>query len=191
MGPVTAFRSPLPPRAMPDSRLAGRVPIAVAHLTAAALLTIVAGCGRPAAPPPVAAADAEPTLPAPPRAAESAPDFSEQELDQLASPFTERTVLRLNAVVARSLAVVDRFDRLRGAPGSGVEPLEQLAAEATAARTAMDGAEADLRRSGEPFNEAILAAMTGFVREVEQEVRQELAAARREPRGAPAAAAGP
>ena len=171
---------------MNDSR---RLP--AAPLLAAVALTAVAGCDRAAAPPPAApvAATEVPPIAAAPPAPEAPAGFAEQELDQLASPFTERTVLRLNAVVARSLAVVDRFDRLRDSPGPGVGPLEELAAEATAARAAMDGAEADLRRSGEPFNEAILAAMAGFVREVEQEVREELAAARREPRPAPPPAA--
>ncbi|MEM7586621.1 MAG: hypothetical protein AAF560_24745 [Acidobacteriota bacterium] len=109
--------------------------------------------------------------------------FVEQELGQLRSPFTRETVLELNAIVARSLSVIGRFDTARkehaASPSTAtpqtLETYASLAAEAISAREDMSAANQRLRRSGEHFNEAILAAMIRFVDGVPEEIEQEAA----------------
>lgn len=114
---------------------------------------------------------------------EASSQFVEQELEQLRSPFTRETVLELNAIVARSLSIIDRFDTARKLHAAGpstdapqtLETYTALAAEALSARQDMSVANQRLRHSGEPFNEAILAAMIRFVDGVSEEIEQEAA----------------
>lgn len=104
--------------------------------------------------------------------------FVEQELDQLSSPFSRETVLELNAIVARSLDVIEEFDTARREhavrPSSATGGLyADLAQRADGARVDMAAAEQRLRQSGERFNEAILAAMVRFVDGVSTEIALE------------------
>ncbi|MEM9599210.1 MAG: hypothetical protein AAGD06_33385, partial [Acidobacteriota bacterium] len=114
-------------------------------------------------------------------AAKASPEgsqFVEQELGQLRSPFTRETVLELNAIVARSLSVIGRFDEARreyaASPSTAapktLETYASLAVEADSAQADMSAANRRLRSSGEPFNEAILAAMIRFVDGVSEEI---------------------
>ncbi|MEM7049121.1 MAG: hypothetical protein AAF604_05655 [Acidobacteriota bacterium] len=115
--------------------------------------------------------------------AKASPESSQFVEQELRSPFTRETVLELNAIVARSLSIIGRFDTARkefatrpstAAPQT-LETYAALAAEAISARTEMSAANQRLRQSGEPFNEAILAAMIRFVDGVSEEIEQEAA----------------
>jgi len=108
--------------------------------------------------------------------------FVEQELENLASPFTKETVLALNSIVERSLSAIEEFDDARKQFVSGDDVLaaeamivyRSLSARAESARSDM-GAERDrLLHSDERYNEAILAAMVHFVEQVDEEIRQEI-----------------
>jgi hypothetical protein len=108
--------------------------------------------------------------------------FVEQQLVQLGSPFTRETVLTLNAIVARSLSTINAFDDAReqldaSDRASAAEMLTMfhlLADQAALARQDMDAAAERLRNSGEPYNEAIFAAMVHFVDDVDEEIRAEI-----------------
>jgi hypothetical protein len=125
--------------------------------------------------------------------AAAAPDaeFVELGLDQFSSPFTKETVLRLNAIVGRSLAAIREYDgainaiersidaaRAEGATKSerakandGIAQVARLSVEATAARADLGAAEAALTAGREQYNEVILAGMTTFVAKVDDELR--------------------
>lgn len=119
----------------------------------------------------------------------SAPRFVEQELDQLGSPFTRETVLRLNAIVSRSLSAIEDFDRARTEPASSggaqgpaapdrsrvLERYTELSRQAAQARADMSAAAREVRGSGERYNDAILTAMAHFVDDVDEEIGEELA----------------
>jgi len=108
--------------------------------------------------------------------------FIEQQLVQLGSPFTRETVLTLNAIVARSLSTINAFDDAReqldaSDRESAAEMLTMfllLVDQAALARQDMDAAAERLRNSGEPYNEAIFAAMVHFVDDVDEEIRAEI-----------------
>ncbi len=108
--------------------------------------------------------------------------FVEQGLEHLESPFTKETVLELNAIVERSLLAIREFDVVRqGLLSDGAEPNdthlrvhEGLSQQAAVARCDMAAASDRLRRSREPYNEEILAAMIHFVDHVDEEIRAEL-----------------
>lgn len=103
--------------------------------------------------------------------------FERLELDQLSSPFTKKTVLKLNKIVGRSLAAVQEFDRIRRTPDAGstrISDYRTLSATANAARSDMSAASVQLRNSGERYNEAIFAAMVRFVDDVDDEIRAEV-----------------
>ena len=110
------------------------------------------------------------------------PRFVEQGLEQLGSPFTRDTVLRLNAIVARSLSAIEQFDRARMESGSNggaersasLRTYAELSRQAEQARIDMAAAGRQLRASGEAYNEAILAAMIRFVEDVDEEIGEEV-----------------
>ena len=119
--------------------------------------------------------------------------FVEVGIDQLSSPFTKDTVLKLNAIVGRSKLIIDRFDAsiptIRKAVAAGAAAdatpqvkrranaslgdLDGLAAGASADLADMKRAERQIRASGEKYNEPILAAMVRFVADVDDELRTE------------------
>ncbi len=120
--------------------------------------------------------------------------FVEQGLDALSSPFTRPTVLKLNAIVARSKTSIDAFDKLapvvRASVSAGAKPnatnaakkpatlqmgrLMALAAKAATEQSAMKAAEKQVRASGEKYNDTLLSAMVGFVDEVTSEINEEV-----------------
>lgn len=108
------------------------------------------------------------------------------------SPFEGDRVIKLNEIVARSLAVIQEFDRKAagfraaadGVAGSrdaanskaaaeAFAELSKLYDQAKAAQDDMVAAEAELRSSGEYFDQAIFGGMTRFVADVEREVGRE------------------
>lgn len=118
--------------------------------------------------------------------------FVELGLDGLSSPFTKETVLKLNAIVGRSLTAVKEYDgviariqasvgaaAIEGASGEtyaealkGLTTIRTLSAEASLARDDLRAAEDELKSSGENYNEAILAGMIVFVAKVDDELRR-------------------
>ncbi len=126
------------------------------------------------------------------------PEFVELGADAIGSPFTKETVLRLNAIVQKSLDVIREYDRdgaewrrlieTASAEGStaadkrdaaaAAEKLAGLSARALEARGEMAVAAADLKSSGEKHNEAILAGMVAFVEKVGEELGVETATMR-------------
>lgn len=127
------------------------------------------------------------------------PEFVELGAGAIGSPFTKVTVLRLNAIVQKSLDVIRDYDRdgaewrrlIEAASAEGstaadkrdaaaaTEKLAGLSGRALAARGEMAVAVADLKSSGEKHNEAILAGMVAFVEKVDDELRTETAALHR------------
>lgn len=117
-------------------------------------------------------------------------EFVKQGAGDVRSPFTRETVIRLNAIVARSLAAIDEYDANiksirasidasvgasatvedRSAAEAGVKKVAALYDQAKLAYDDMRGAENDLKSSGEEYNAAILAGMVGFVVDVENEL---------------------
>ncbi|MBA4048682.1 MAG: hypothetical protein C0476_09100 [Sphingomonas sp.] len=119
--------------------------------------------------------------------------FVEQGPDQLSSPFTKATVLKLNAIVRKSQVIIDEFDldipAIRKAVAAGAAPrassaararantslasLATLASRAQVNRADMQRAERQVRTSGEKYNDTILAAMVAFCVDVDTELRTE------------------
>lgn len=119
--------------------------------------------------------------------------FVEQGADQIGSPFTKATVLKLNAIVRKSQAIIAEFDRTipgirksvaagaaRGATAAqrtrakaSFASLTTLAGRAQFNRADMQRAERQLRASGEKYNDTILAAMVEFCVEVDTELQTE------------------
>lgn len=136
------------------------------------------------------AATGQSSAPASPRAPSQ---FTELGPDQMSSPFTKPTVLKLNAIVARSKSVIDQYDGaipgIRSAVAAGGQPHASPAAKrraqtdfgqlvamhqrATAAQVDMKRAEREVRASGEKYNDVILAAMVRFVDDVADELSTE------------------
>jgi uncharacterized protein (UPF0335 family) len=120
------------------------------------------------------------------------PEFVELGLDQFSSPFSKQTVLKLNAIVGRSLAAIKEYDgalpavqdsvaasladkasaRARAEARKNIARIERLANEATSARTDLYAAEAELKASGEKYNDVILAGMIIFVEKVDDELQK-------------------
>lgn len=102
--------------------------------------------------------------------------------------FSNETVLKLNPIVARAQAALDRFDviapELDAARKSGdtariaaIEgELAKLKAEAEAARTAFAIEKKALLARKEYYNEVVLAAMEQFVTEAPSEIAAEMPA---------------
>lgn len=154
-------------------------------IDAAAFFSLLAACGSVGNSAPAAALGPDEG------AGGTEPEFVELGLDQFRSPFTNETVLKLNAIVGRSLAAVKEYDgaineiqrsidaaRAAGAPDSaraeakdGLARVARLSDEAKSARDDLRAAEAGLKASGEKYNEVILAGMTAFVVKVDEELR--------------------
>lgn len=112
--------------------------------------------------------------------------FVEQELDDIESPFTRETVLKLNSIVGRSLSAINEFDQVRSTAGVAdnhdpsrlLAVYEELSAKASAAQVDMGQESSRLVSSDEHYNEEILAAMVYFVSQVDSEIREEADALR-------------
>lgn len=108
------------------------------------------------------------------------------------SPFVGDRVVKLNAIVRRSLEISHEFDTVaagvraavataasggdRAAAEAGVKTVSDLHDRAKLALDDMSAAEADLKASGEYYDDAILYGMTKFVADIEAELREEKAA---------------
>lgn len=102
--------------------------------------------------------------------------------------FSNETVLKLNPIVARSKAALDRFDELApeldAARKSGDKAriasleaeLAKLEAKTRAARTAFQAEKQALLESKEYYNEVVFAAMEQFVAEAPDEIAAALPA---------------
>lgn len=105
-------------------------------------------------------------------------DFVKQELGNLTSPFTRKTVLELNSIVARSLSAIESFDRTRRIETRDPDGLTgrycELCELASEAKSDMSEASHRVRTSGERYNDEILTAMVHFVNDVDREIRDEL-----------------
>lgn len=149
-------------------------------------LFLSAGCGGAPRASPVDVANPQTSA-----AATSAPQFVELGPDQFDAPFRKETVLKLNAIVARSLSAITEYDgaipgiraavdaaiagkasaEARADARIGVARIEGLAGEAKSARDDLRAAEAALKASGEKYNDEILAGMIIFVEKVDDELR--------------------
>lgn len=121
-------------------------------------------------------------------------DFAPLDLDQLDSPFTQKTVLKLNSIVQKSLDIIEQFDKeipeiredIDAYKTENKEAGARIEADKALARladmhdrsknvfTEMKSAEAQVIASGEVYNDAILAAMVGFVEDVKLELADEI-----------------
>jgi len=97
--------------------------------------------------------------------------------------FTKNTVLKLNAIVSKSLDVINEYDsvmgqvrRVKKTPieeqnlSNEIERINQLSSQSKQILSEMLLAEKVLKDSDEVFNRAILAGMVDFVSDVEREV---------------------
>lgn len=130
--------------------------------------------------------------------AASSPDdqFRELGLEDIESAFTRETVLKLNAIVSRSLDTVTRYDdeipkiemavematgpdadgKARSDAEAGLALLATLSEQASAAHADMLVASEQVRTSGEKFNAPLLSGMNRFVRRVDEEILEKLQA---------------
>ncbi len=108
------------------------------------------------------------------------------------SPFVGDRVVKLNAIVRRSLDVSREFDDAapgiraavdaaaaggdRAAAESAVKKIGDFHDRAKAALDDMVKAEADLKESGEYYDDSIFAGMMKFVADIESELRDEKSA---------------
>jgi hypothetical protein len=165
----------------------------IRNIAAALALALLVACGQ--------SGDAERVAQkeVPDEAASAAPSggarpaFVELGPDELASPFSTDTVLKLNAIVQRSLETIQAYDKEfrairaaigKAAAGDAVQAdraaaqaalarLEELSAAAASAHTDMNDAVEQLKGSGEKYNDALLAGMVDFVAKVDAEINQE------------------
>ncbi len=128
-------------------------------------------------------------------AASSSDDrFKELGLEDIVSAFTRETVLKLNAIVSRSLDAVTRYDdeipkmekavKLASAPDADDQAqqeaeaalalLRSLSEQASAAHADMLVASEQVRTSGEVYNAPLLSGMNRFVRRVDEEILEKL-----------------
>ncbi len=168
------------------------------YLAVASALLAAVACTAPPAQPEVSDAAALPVQPD----AQPVSDAATGELaasdrsrpvvygkNEARSPFERETVIRLNAIVQRSLDAINEYDGRRAdiiaaadAAAGGDEDARVKAKEGEAfvsglydrAKLALDDfktAENDVKTSGEDYNAAILAGMVTFVTKVEAELR--------------------
>ena len=114
------------------------------------------------------------------------PDFKMQELAQLSSPFTKERVITLNAIVRKSLNIINDYDGLRRSFEKSKETatvkskdqfrkkLKEFSQKAANVRKEMAAAKKDLLESGEKFNKPIFAGMVKFVSDVDNEIRRKI-----------------
>lgn len=128
-----------------------------------------------------------------PRGAIEGREFSAIESDAMRPAFTEATVIKLNAIVRRSLDTANKFTgSIRAMRASVVAAIvknasdEEIAAarenlnqiglwheEAREAQLEMTAAVEELKASDEIYNEEILAGMIKYVDDVERMLRDE------------------
>jgi hypothetical protein len=133
------------------------------------------------------------TQPASARPPEAASGFVRIDPEDLRPAFTRETVIRLNAIVRRSLEAIEEYDdaigeirasaRAAGRDGAtgtirrdaerGLAQLRDLSARSRSALRDMNAEITRLEGSGETYNKTILAGMAHFVRTVESEIRAE------------------
>ena len=101
--------------------------------------------------------------------------------------FSQETVLKLNPIVARSMAVLDRFDELAPQLAAAREAgdkvkiasltaeIGKLKAESDAAHTAFEAEKKALLARKEYHNKVVLGAMEQFVAEAPDEIAHALA----------------
>lgn len=118
--------------------------------------------------------------------AEKSVDQKGQQVVELAPEdfkpsFTKSTVIKLNAIVSRSLDVINEYDSIIGEMKQSSDPksienqirrVDQLSEQSTLILTDMLAAEKELKASDEVYNSAILAGMKDFVSDVEREVTE-------------------
>jgi hypothetical protein len=110
------------------------------------------------------------------------------------SPFTQETVVKLNAIVGRSKAAIDEFDEIapksRAAVAQGkkhpsdraakagaqqaIVKIESLHAQAVAAKADLASAGRQLEESRVYYDKIIFAGMTLFTEKVEAELAEEV-----------------
>lgn len=162
--------------------------------SAAAVLFFLAACQAPQAQPDAAneAAELEEEVPAADLSQVAAADQASPKIfgtNEASSPFERETVIRLNAIVQRSLDAINDYDGRRAeilaaadAAAAGDAEARVKAEEGAAfvrdlhgrAKLALEDlmtAENDVKTSGEVYNAAILAGMVTFVTKVEAELR--------------------
>ena len=115
-----------------------------------------------------------------------AAEFIELEADDVDAPFTRERVLQLNAIVQRSLDLINEFDAqlpeisqtvLEGSTDeatAAIGKLEDMSVRSAGIVADMAEAETDLIASGEKYNDAILAGMIGFIDDVDKELKDEI-----------------
>lgn len=114
---------------------------------------------------------------------ESGTNFQELSRENFHPAFTKNTVLKLNAIVSKSLDVINEYDsvmgqvrRVKKTPieeqnlSNEIERINQLSSQSKQILSEMLLAEKALKDSDEVFNRAILAGMVDFVSDVEREV---------------------
>ncbi len=97
------------------------------------------------------------------------------------SPFTEETVLKLNAIVRRSKTTADEFDRLMYArtkdkvdKEQSLSRIEELSVAAATALSDIRTAVKELETSGEDYDQALLIRMVRFVRQVDNDIKKKI-----------------
>ena len=121
-------------------------------------------------------------------------EVAEVTLDEIKPAFTEATVLKLNAIVRRSLRTAGEYTSSiksvrntvaaaerpeatmaeRDAARAALEQLGVLHEAAIAAREDMDAAATNLEASGESYSEELLAGMMKYTRDVEASLAAEI-----------------
>lgn len=121
--------------------------------------------------------------------------FGAVEINQMQPFFTQDTVLKLNAIVRRSLTAADAYaeqikniresvatvanadasEEALKLAASGVEKVNEWHSAANAAMKEMDAAAKALRASDEVFNENLLAGMIAYCHKVEAALEKESA----------------
>ncbi|MEL7129459.1 MAG: hypothetical protein AAGK23_07915 [Pseudomonadota bacterium] len=156
--------------------------IAAATVVIAACASQVAVVDTAEAAPPVETAAAETT--SDPRGP-ALNGLTEVKPSDISPNFEKDTVIGLNAIVRRSLDVVEAYDALSLPGGDASIPLEadqfsaleDMQARAKAAVVDINAEARRLSTSGEVHNAAILAGMVEFVTDVESEISASLARA--------------
>ena len=161
-----------------------------------AIAASVAACGEARNETKVAPPDADvEAAPEGSRGAIDGREFSAIEIDAMRPAFEKDTVIKLNAIVRRSLDTANAYTaeirairaavaadadgadaETKAAAQDGLEKLDAWYAEALSAQHDMNGAVAELEESGEDYSEEILAGMVQYVNDVERLLREEIAA---------------
>ena len=132
-------------------------------------------------------------VPEPPKALQSnaenqaaKPDDPLSPLEKDGSPksaFPAGVVERLNAIMTRSKAAIDQFDKIRPGPEQAsktgkvdLAEITKLHAEAKAAMTALDAEGKQLLDSRQYYNVLIFSGMAVFAEKVEKELQDEIKA---------------